>query len=643
MSSFHLSCGLLVIFVNCVICSFTAKGPRCFNCEDRIDTTSCSNFTICGSHEKCYTEKYVNSMGSLMVRQGCRAGYICRTKKRENGIVTCSECCDGNYCNSQGCGFSGFTKNSYTLGPLCLSCHGSHTTQCFLHIERCSANERCLYNSPNSIVGCGGHQACLHNQCCTGDFCNDKYVFNSAPVNKNYQTTRTTQTTPKSTYISHWVSADGRTDSVIATTKSITTQSPITMVTSLVNPNTGLGPTCFSCQNVPHPSSCYNLTRCGQHEQCAVKQRLNTMGSVYYWVGCVDQRMCINIQGKRSFELCDHCCQGDHCNYYGCGETGYNHNSVDLGPICFSCDAIENPSKCTKIKRCPANEVCYIEKKSNNFNVALYTGGCKHKNDCHNAGTCCSKDLCNDNIHPAPYSSIASITTPAVPNTSKLVTANQTSLQCLLCVTSPEIATITCRHIFKTCTVNEACYRDTTIVGSRKIYTYGCTDKTLCKQTNDQTANAIFGKRSGVNKRYSSSRTCCFSDNCNAKGVNVLATTPSTLITKTSTAPSTRITTPSTPSTTAGSKPVITYITPSITLNAGSSGIFVCKAIGVPRPTIEWNGPIHHSHPSTNVNEEIIQNSIVFSKVTVDNSGYYTCIAYNTYGVAEQTVHLSVV
>ncbi|XP_052264328.1 uncharacterized protein LOC127867301 [Dreissena polymorpha] len=49
----------------------------CLACDDTVSPHTCDKITICGSHESCYVDSYVTSVGSLRFNLGCRDVQPC--------------------------------------------------------------------------------------------------------------------------------------------------------------------------------------------------------------------------------------------------------------------------------------------------------------------------------------------------------------------------------------------------------------------------------------------------------------------------------------------------------------------------------------------------------------------------------------
>ncbi|KAL4231539.1 hypothetical protein ACF0H5_009120 [Mactra antiquata] len=168
---------------------------QCFSCHDIPHLKYCDHVTTCKTDEICFVERYNNIYGELLYRSGCMRSEICSPI---NGVAECLQCCDGDYCNMNGCGDYG-VQNMFSRGPYCFDCnHVGEADECH-SVQVCPQDQICMIekyvwgpNDFNYAMGCvhsnvcreskrsineaSDHQvrrhvpACTH--CCSSDFCN---------------------------------------------------------------------------------------------------------------------------------------------------------------------------------------------------------------------------------------------------------------------------------------------------------------------------------------------------------------------------------------------------------------------------------------------------------------------------------------
>ena len=75
----------------------------------------------------------------------------------------------------------------------------------------------------------------------------------------------------------------------------------------------------------------------------------------------------------------------------------------------------------------------------------------------------------------------------------------------------------------------------------------------------------------------------------------------------------------------------------------GSDAIFRCEAEGNPTPVMSWekDGGKILVVGSVEISDD--KNTLIVKNVTVDNAGWYTCIASNKVGHVESTAHLFII
>ncbi|KAL4216822.1 hypothetical protein ACF0H5_024543 [Mactra antiquata] len=135
-------------------------GPKCLKCVDVISPETCEYIAQCGPREVCYVEQYITSIGGIRYNLGCRDSNICQSSKRDissiikspleqepednTNILSCVNCCNGDLCNSGGCGFVGFqTMATQQRGPICYHCQQQTNPKDCNKIRRCGIAEYC--------------------------------------------------------------------------------------------------------------------------------------------------------------------------------------------------------------------------------------------------------------------------------------------------------------------------------------------------------------------------------------------------------------------------------------------------------------------------------------------------------------------
>ncbi|XP_052791536.1 collagen alpha-1(XII) chain-like [Mya arenaria] len=180
---------------------------QCLDCSDRSSPDVCRYATTCNEHEKCFVSQYVTSGGDLLYSMGCRSAETCKageavSKRRQVGqdVIVCTECCEGDFCNVQGCGSS--IKKLGDRGPFCFSCGVQNAPDSCRDLTQCSEGQVCALIEPQLRPGhymskCVAPDTCpvlnmLKSElgcpmCCYEDFCNNKCV----PRNGSHTTTHT--------------------------------------------------------------------------------------------------------------------------------------------------------------------------------------------------------------------------------------------------------------------------------------------------------------------------------------------------------------------------------------------------------------------------------------------------------------------
>ncbi|XP_061166558.1 uncharacterized protein LOC133175475 [Saccostrea echinata] len=163
--------------------SISVIGPTCFRCDREVLPTTCSSVVTCGPHEICAIEKGVDFLNNDVFWSGCKDKRDCASNKRRNSpddvTVTCSTCCDGNLCNSEGCGKAGFPQGGLHV---CFNCANMTSSSNCSRVAMCQKDEVCYFEEvphKHSVVyrsGCRNLPDCKTSRscggCCLGNFCN---------------------------------------------------------------------------------------------------------------------------------------------------------------------------------------------------------------------------------------------------------------------------------------------------------------------------------------------------------------------------------------------------------------------------------------------------------------------------------------
>ncbi|KAL4232487.1 Asialoglycoprotein receptor 1 [Mactra antiquata] len=190
-------CVLLLVTVSCT----DSTGIKCFDCQRLPLPRDCDHVTTCGDHEVCHVTQYVSRSGHGYYDIGCIDELRCSlrsdisyntsdvTSYEDAGdIITCEECCHGDFCNNQGCGSPPLAPIT-ERGPVCFNCpYGAIRPEFCEKLMGCQKNEQCYVEPFTSVggdslyrSGCrvcplsgdvliGKRDTC--HGCCTTDYCN---------------------------------------------------------------------------------------------------------------------------------------------------------------------------------------------------------------------------------------------------------------------------------------------------------------------------------------------------------------------------------------------------------------------------------------------------------------------------------------
>ncbi|XP_052787719.1 uncharacterized protein LOC128222657 [Mya arenaria] len=173
----------------------SAGSKRCFECADVPHPADCKLVTICADYEKCVTREYISSGGLVLYSSGCESKTRCASfgkrdvslpeKRQTTDIVVCEECCDGEFCNMQGCGIAAAPQ---PRGPFCFNCPTLDDPADCRTVTECERGQVCaiqqILHSTQYLSKCMRDLTCNATshayvqsghcfRCCTADFCND--------------------------------------------------------------------------------------------------------------------------------------------------------------------------------------------------------------------------------------------------------------------------------------------------------------------------------------------------------------------------------------------------------------------------------------------------------------------------------------
>uniref|UniRef100_A0A8W8LPU8 C1q domain-containing protein n=1 Tax=Magallana gigas TaxID=29159 RepID=A0A8W8LPU8_MAGGI len=127
-------------------------GLKCLRCDDVLEPRFCERIEYCQDGDVCGVQRYRKENGDLSFWSGCLPHSNCakvtnrtilttNSRRAVHGSVLCQECCNGDLCNSEGCGAPGLPTSR---GPMCFNCaHTLNPSDCH-HVTVCGANELCF-------------------------------------------------------------------------------------------------------------------------------------------------------------------------------------------------------------------------------------------------------------------------------------------------------------------------------------------------------------------------------------------------------------------------------------------------------------------------------------------------------------------
>ncbi|KAL4219404.1 hypothetical protein ACF0H5_021984 [Mactra antiquata] len=196
--------------------------------------------------------------------------------------------------------------------------------------------------------------------------------------------------------------------------------------------------------------------------------------------------------------MCSECCNSTLCQTKLCGDTSFRS---PRGPICYSCDNVTPLNKCTQIRLCGLDEVCFAGLRVSSANHLLKTYGCFTKLGCEKVGSlygseycwqCCGDDLCNTMCNNVTTSAL-STSAPVFIYLLRVIgvlylcaVKDVLSLHCMVCSDVPSATDCTIVH---ECAPHEVCYAQQAVSTSGHIFRkLGCRDSRHC-------VGGIFGRR----------------------------------------------------------------------------------------------------------------------------------------------------
>ncbi|XP_061196451.1 mucin-5AC-like [Saccostrea echinata] len=145
----------------------------CLQCNNAVQPRHCHTVTYCAEDEVCFVEK-VESMFGVRYNMGCLQDRVCREQNQTNIIknsgegnplpYTCTECCQADLCNAEGCGEPGYPV---ARGPICFACSQHDDSRECRQIAHCRDSELCYIKKEEEFgdqiysTGCMPFQQCL--------------------------------------------------------------------------------------------------------------------------------------------------------------------------------------------------------------------------------------------------------------------------------------------------------------------------------------------------------------------------------------------------------------------------------------------------------------------------------------------------
>ncbi|KAH3772075.1 uncharacterized protein LOC127845156 isoform X2 [Dreissena polymorpha] len=175
----------------------------CLTCDNVEQPRHCTTVMTCPDNDVCFVERKINSFGEEGYALGCMRDNVCRNITSTSSTSQCSQCCNKDLCNHEGCGKPGYPDSR---GPVCYNCIEAVSDGRCHHIDLCRRGEVCSVSGkgmfgttvfaskcllqeicgtrqiPNlDIIGKRGYKTSSNSrsfdvhdcfQCCSGDLCN---------------------------------------------------------------------------------------------------------------------------------------------------------------------------------------------------------------------------------------------------------------------------------------------------------------------------------------------------------------------------------------------------------------------------------------------------------------------------------------
>ncbi|XP_060583264.1 uncharacterized protein LOC132739566 isoform X2 [Ruditapes philippinarum] len=168
------------------------NGKWCFQCDGMAHLKYCDEVSKClDEAEVCYVQSYTRSLHVRLYRSGCVHPKQCNVSDGNGG---CTKCCNGNFCNTIGCGDDGFPAPGHR-GPICFDCTHLGDSETCNTVQLCRSNQVCMIekyewgdSDSHYMRACADSQTCskkrstnelsarhapVCSHCCHSDFCND--------------------------------------------------------------------------------------------------------------------------------------------------------------------------------------------------------------------------------------------------------------------------------------------------------------------------------------------------------------------------------------------------------------------------------------------------------------------------------------
>ncbi|XP_052811618.1 uncharacterized protein LOC128239158 isoform X2 [Mya arenaria] len=176
----YLACFLFSTYIQLTSCSYV-----CLKGSSTIGAAECTTVETCGPHEVCFSDAYSTTTG-IRREYGCRDSQLCasnhvgRRRASTGGLLACSQCCQGDLCNSKLCGEKGFQLQG---GPTCFACDLFPGPDTCNTIQHCGRDEICEILPDLSTVT---HRSMYTSRCAKPKSCetqkNNVLMFSTGPV-----------------------------------------------------------------------------------------------------------------------------------------------------------------------------------------------------------------------------------------------------------------------------------------------------------------------------------------------------------------------------------------------------------------------------------------------------------------------------